>query len=129
MLRRNRERITQRLSGSVYSLTSPGGKRIFPWLLGALLVCACLAAYAVSHAPPPVLETRAEFERMQQELDRLQHEIKLGELRLQQEIMTREELVRQMDAQSQKLRQAEQELQFFRGQKDKLARDKTPHNQ
>jgi chromosome segregation ATPase len=79
-------------------------------------------------APPP-LEARAEVDHLKQDVDRLQREIKLGELRLQQEVMTREELVRQMDAQSQKLHQAEQDLQFFRGQKDKLARDKTPRSQ
>lgn len=129
MFRRNRDRVTQRLTGSAYALTAPQGRRVLPWLIGALLICLAAAAYVLVQAPPPSLEARAEVERLQQEVSRLQHELKLGELRLQQEVVTREELVRQADAQAQKLRQAEQELQFFRGQKDKAARDKLPRTQ
>lgn len=122
MFRRNRDSITRRLTGSAYALTSRGQKRFFPWVLGAGLIGACLAAYAFSHPAASAPELRAELETAKQEVERLQHEVKLGELRLQQEVMTREELVRQMDAQSQKLRQAEQDLQFFRAQKEKPAR-------
>jgi hypothetical protein len=131
MLRPSRERITQRLSGSTYSLTIPATRQKLPWILAGIAILVVLGAvfYALFQAPPPALQTHAEVERLQQEVERLQQQIKLGELRLQQEIVTREELTHQMDAQSQKLRQAEQDLQFFRGQKDKPARDKMPQTQ
>jgi hypothetical protein len=128
MLRRNRERLTQSLSGSAYALTIPGGKSVLPWILLALFASLCATAYLLIHTQPPALQAYAEVERLQQEVGRLQHDLKLGEMRLQQEVVTREELARQMDAQSQKLKQSEQELQFFRGQKDKFARDKTLRN-
>ena len=126
MFRRNRSRVTQRLSGSVYSLTSPGGTRILPWLLAVVLVVLGAAAYVLLQAPPATLQTQAEVARLQQEVERLQHDVKLGEMRLQQEVVTRQELAHQMDTQSQKLRQAEQEVQFFRGQK--AVRDKVTPN-
>lgn len=129
MFLRNRERLTQRLSGSVYALTIPGGRRVLPWILLVVLAAVCVAAYVLLQAPPPALQGHAEVERLQQEVTRLQHDLQLGEMRLQQEVVTREELAHQMDVQSQKLRQAEQELQFFRGQKDKLAHDRTPRVQ
>ncbi|MEC5387932.1 hypothetical protein VVD49_19520 [Uliginosibacterium sp. H3] len=131
MLRLSRERVTQRLSGSTYSLTIPRRAQKLPWIVGglALLLIAGLAAFVLRQAPPVALQAHAELERLQQEVERLHQQIKLGELRLQQEIVTREEMARQMDAQSQKLRQAEQDLQFFRGQKDKPARDKAAQTQ
>ena len=129
MFLRNRERLTQRLSGSVYALTIPGGRRVLPWVLLAVLAGVCIAAYVLQQAPLPALQAHAEVDRLQLEVTRLQHDLQLGEMRLQQEVVTRQELAHQMDVQSQKLRQAEQELQFFRGQKDKLARDRTPRIQ
>ncbi len=59
--------------------------------------------------------------RLQREIEALQRQLKLGELRLQQELATREELARQIDAQTQALREAEQELNFFRSQRGKSA--------
>ncbi|HSD36339.1 MAG TPA: hypothetical protein VLC92_02455 [Rhodocyclaceae bacterium] len=131
MLRPSRNRVTQRLSGSTYSLTIPTAGQKLPWILAGVAVLAAVAAvsYVLFLTPAASLQTQAEVDRLQQEVVRLQDQIKLGELRLQQEIVTREELTHQMEAQSQKLRQAEQDLQFFRGQKDKLARDKTQEKQ
>lgn len=122
MTARNRSRVTQRLSGSAYALTIPGGTRVLLWLLAVLLIVLGAAAYLLWQAPPSTLQTQGEVTRLQQQVERLQHDLKLGEMRLQQELVTRGELAHQMDLQSQKLRQAEQEVQFFRGQKDKAVR-------
>jgi hypothetical protein len=127
MFRRNRNRLTQRLSGSAYSLTIPGGKRVVLWLLVALLLVVCVVAYVTLKGPSPALQMRAEIERLQHEVDRLQHEVQVGDMRMQQEIATREGLMHQMNEQAQKLHQAEQELEFFRGQKSMTPRDKTLH--
>ncbi|MDB5802027.1 MAG: hypothetical protein JWL63_2966 [Rhodocyclales bacterium] len=124
MFRQNRERLTHRLSSSSYSLTIPGGKRVLPWILLAVAVCVCVAVYVLPGTPSPAMQMRADVGRLQQEVDRLQHEVKFGEMRLQQEVATREGLAQQMDVQAQKLRQAEQELEFFRGQKNMAGRDK-----
>jgi Tfp pilus assembly protein PilN len=128
MLRPSRKQVTQRLSGATYSLTIPTARQKLPWILAglAVLLAVAVVSYVVFLAPAPSLQAHAELGRLQQEVVHLQEQIKLGELRLQQEIVTREELTHQMETQSQKLRQAEQDLQFFRGQKDKVARDKTP---
>jgi hypothetical protein len=123
MFRRNRDRVTQRLSGSTYSLTTPGGRRVLPWVLSAILLVICVFAYGWLQKPPTV-QSHAELERLQQQVGQLQQQLRLAELRLQQEVATREGLAHQMDAQSQKLGQTEQELQFFRGQKDKSGRGK-----
>ncbi|MDB5814843.1 MAG: hypothetical protein JWN23_1960 [Rhodocyclales bacterium] len=126
MFRRNRERLTQRLSGSAYSLTILEGRRATPWLLVILLVALCAGAYVLFKVPSPTAQLSAEVARLQGEVTHLQQEAKFGEMRLQQEVATREGLAKQMDAQSQKLRQAEQEVEFFRGQKNMAVRDKLP---
>jgi hypothetical protein len=127
MFRRSRKRLTQRLSGSAYSLTIPGGRRVLPCILVALLLGAAIVAYVLLRTPSPALQMRADVERLQREVDRLQHEVQFGEMRMQQEVATREGLVQQMNEQSQKLHQAEQELEFFRGQKNMTVPNKGAH--
>ena len=117
MFWRDGKALTQRLSGSAYSLTAPGGKRGLIYFLTALCVGLGVLAFLLVTAPRSAGQTQAELGRLQQELARLQHELQVSELRLQQETATRQELANQMDQQSQKLRTAEQELEFFRAQK------------
>lgn len=127
MFWRNGKALTQRLSGSAYSLTAPGGKRGLKYFLIALCLGLGILAWVLVMAKPPMMQTQAEIDRLQQEVTKLQHEVQLGELRLQQEMATRQELASQMDQQSQKLRAAEQELEFFRAQKGSAPRGAPVH--
>jgi hypothetical protein len=114
--RRSPERLTQRLSSAVFTL-SPQRRQRAAWVL-ALAVLIGLAGGWYLHDLRGVSGGLDPL-RQQQEIEILQRQLKLGELRLQQELATREELARQIDAQTQALREAEQELNFFRSQRGK----------
>ena len=119
MFRRNRESITRRLSSSAFAITVPGKKR-FTWLFVMVAALACGAAWAwMLQGEAPEAQMRNQVVLLQQEVERLQHDLKLGELRLQQEVATRESLAQQVDTQAQKLRQAQTELDFFHNQRER----------
>lgn len=115
--RRNSDNLTRRLSSARFSLVEPERRRI-AWMLIPAILASSGAAYAVAmYVQSPEAQAETQMTTVMQEAERLQRELKLTQMRVQQEVATREELSRQMETLTQKLRAAETELEFFRRQR------------
>ncbi|MFT3736759.1 MAG: hypothetical protein QM776_17400 [Rhodocyclaceae bacterium] len=112
--RRSADPVTRRLGSARYVLTIPRHRQPIWWWLGALLLLGAAGVAMAMRAGTPEAQVLEERDQLRLEVGNLQQAQRLSEMKLQQEVATREELVKQVDTLTQKLKQTEQELSFFK---------------